>query len=105
VHGSELNLRYERRLGDWRIDHSFVLRDPSWAATLHDPRSGRQMRVITDQSGLQVYTGELLPTPRSGICLQTGAWPDAPNHPDFPSARCDPGEVYRHRTTHMFGAG
>jgi aldose 1-epimerase len=94
-----------RRLGSMRLDNFFVLDDPTWAATLADPDSGRAVRLTTDQPGIGVYTGDGLPSPRSGVCLQPGPWPDAPNRPDFPSARLDPGHVYRARTTYRFRVG
>ena len=76
------------------------------AARLKDPVSGRGLRVWTTAAGLQVYTGaHFNDTPGkagaryprfAGIALETQGYPDAPNRPDFPSARLDPGETYRH---------
>jgi aldose 1-epimerase len=40
--------------------------------------------------------------PRAGLCLETEAFPDAPNKPQFPSAILRPGETYRHVMTHRF---
>jgi aldose 1-epimerase len=91
-----------RPIAGARLDHCFALDDPAWAAELFDPASGRHMRVTTDQPGLQVYSGDALVPPRSGITLQTGGWPDAPNRADYPPVRLDPHETYRHRTTHGF---
>jgi len=89
-------------LGGVRLDNFFVLDDQGWAAVLHEPGSGRVMQVATDQAGLAVYSGDGLPVPRAGLSLQTSAWPDAPNRPDFPSCRLDPGSTYRHHTVHRF---
>ncbi|HUQ54083.1 aldose epimerase family protein [Lentzea sp.] len=101
--GTPLDFRSERLLGDTRIDNCFLLHDDSWAAELRHPGSGRTMRVTTDQPGVGVYTGDWFSErPRCGICLETGPLPDAPNRPDYPSARLDPEQVYRHRTTHVF---
>nr|WP_301280906.1 hypothetical protein [Paracoccus sanguinis] len=36
------------------------------------------------------------------VCLEPGAWPDAPNRADFPSAILRPGAVYRHRMIWVF---
>jgi len=104
VAGTPFDYSTARPIAGERLDHSFVLDDQAWAAELVDPVSGRAMLVRTDQPGLQVYSGEVLPEPRAGLCLQTGAWPDSPNRPDYPSSRLDPGEVYLHRTTHEFSA-
>ena len=87
-----------------------VLRE---AAELHDPKSGRTMRLSTTEPGLQVYTaahfgpalaakpGQVLE--RFGaIALEPQNWPDAPNHPGFPPAILRPGETYRHRIVWTF---
>ena len=34
--------------------------EPKLAARLEDPRSGRVLEVLTDQPGIQVYTGNFL---------------------------------------------
>ncbi|MCK8677596.1 aldose epimerase family protein [Streptomyces lichenis] len=73
------------------------------AARLEDPGSGRVMEVWTGEPGLQVYSGNQLagggPHGRhAGVCLETQAFPDAPNRPDYPSAVLRPGEVLRSRT-------
>ena len=97
-----LDYRRPRVLGSAAIDNFFPLDDPSLAAELHHPDSGRLLRVTTDEPGIGVYTGDGYPTPRAGICLETGAWPDAPNRPDFPSVVLEPHEVYHRRTTYAF---
>ncbi|MFJ3837467.1 aldose epimerase family protein [Streptomyces sp. NPDC090054] len=102
VAGTPLDHTTPRRLRDSRIDNFFVLDDPEWAAEVVHRPSGRAMRVLTDQSGVGVYSGDHFRRPRAGLCLETGAWPDAPNRPDFPSVRLDPGQTYRHRTIHQF---
>ena len=97
-------------------DHTYCLaRDGklAFAARLEAPRSGRIMELFTDQPGLQVYSGNYLDGTISGkggklirqsdaMCLEPHIWPDAPNRPDFPSPRLDPGEVYRHHTVYRF---
>ncbi len=104
VDGTRLDFRRPARLGSARLDHCFALGDASAAAELLHPGSGRRMRIVTNQRGLQVYTGDGLATPRGGVSLQTGGWPNAPRMPGFPSARLDPGQAYRHETTHEFTA-
>lgn len=102
VAGTPLDFRTARRIGATRLDNFFVAAGSDWAAELADEDSGRHMRVTTDQPGLGVYTGDGLFASRAGLALEAGAWPDAPNQRDAPSARLDPGEVYRHRTVHEF---
>ncbi|MCM1377959.1 MAG: galactose mutarotase [Clostridium sp.] len=76
------------------------------AAVLTSDFSGRTMRVLTDQPGVQVYTGNWLvgcPDNRSGrryfdydgVAIECQGFPDAPNHPEFPDRRLNPGEEYR----------
>jgi aldose 1-epimerase len=102
VAGTHLDFRRPRRIGGARLDNFFVLDEPGTAAELCDERSGRRMRVSTDQPGLGVYSGDGLFAPRAGLALEAGAWPDAPNVPGAPSARLNPGQTYRHRTLHEF---
>lgn len=78
-------------------DHNYVLRTPGLdhlAARLRDPGSGRIMEVYTTCPGLQLYTANYLNTSgkggvaypkRSAVCLETQVFPDAVNHPNFPS--------------------
>ena len=101
--------------GPGGFDHCFCLCDPLAAidghllrpcATLADPASGRRLRLSTNAVGLQVYTGaHFAGSPGkagaayhrfAGVALETQGFPDAPNHPHFPSSRLDPGQTYRH---------
>ena len=99
------------------FDHCFVIDgEPGvvrLAAELDDPRSGRRLRVLTDQPGLQVYTGNFLDGSlrnrdgralgrHAGLCLEAQRFPDGPNHPGFPDAILRPGQVYRQTTVLEF---
>lgn len=93
-------------------DHNFALdkgltAKPELAARLEDPQSGRVLEVLTTEPGIQFYTGNFLDGTYlgkkghlyrmgDGIALEPQKFPDAPNHPDFVSARVDPGKPYRH---------
>ena len=98
-------------------DHTFALRGPAGtlrpAATCIDPSSGRRLDVRTTQPALQLYSGNNLdgtligPSGRiyrsgDGVCFETQAFPDAPNHPDFPSAVLRPGETFAAATEFRF---
>jgi len=74
-------------------------------ATLSHPSSGRSMEVFTTEPGMQLYTGNFLEgdyKKRSALCLETQHYPDAPNHPSFPSTVLRPGEVYQSKTVYKF---
>lgn len=94
-------------------DHNFVLdagktAEPKLAARIEDPASGRVLEVLSDQPGVQVYTGNFLDGTLigkgghlyrmgDGIALEPQVFPDTPNQPAFGSARVAPGKPYRHR--------
>jgi aldose 1-epimerase len=101
-------------------DHNFCLRggvtdEPRLAARVEDPRSGRALELWTDQPGVQFYSGNFLDGTVTGkygrvhrqydaLCLEPQRYPDSPNRPDFPSARLDPGQTYRHTSRYRFSA-
>jgi len=108
--GARINDAFEALKLAGGYDHCWVLRKGPGvrlAAVVKDLSSGRIMEVLTDQPGVQFYTGNFLDGSatgkngvkyqfRTGLCLETEGFPDAPNHPDFPSAVLRPGETYHH---------
>jgi aldose 1-epimerase len=71
------------------------------------------MEVWSTEAGVQFYAGHKVSVPVpglngigygswSGVALEAQAWPDAANHPDFPSAVLRPGESYRQVTEYRF---
>ena len=101
-------------------DHNFCLRggavsEPRLAARLEDPSSGRVLELLTNQPGVQLYSGQFLDGSVTGkyglvhrqsvaMCLEPQVYPDTPNRPDFPSARLDSGQTYRHTFRYRFSA-
>ena len=95
-------------------DHCFVLDGdaPRLAARVTHAASGRVLEVETDQVGLQVYTGNSLNgslighggtyRQTAGLALEAQGFPDAPNHPDFPSVVLRPGERFQATILHRF---
>jgi aldose 1-epimerase len=95
-------------------DHCFVLDGGDGpAVTVHDPRSGRRLELFTNQPGLQLYSGNSLDgslVGRGGVTLRQSSafaleaqnFPDAPNHPNFPSAILRPGQKYDHMIAYRF---
>jgi len=83
-------------------DHHFVLamsrRPLSRAARVRHPGSGRILEVYTTEPGVQLYTGHA----RASFTLETQQFPDAPNHPGFPSTILHPGERLRSSTEYRF---
>ncbi len=98
-------------------DHNWVLRGSAGQvrkiAELYEPASGRLMTMFSDQPGLQFYSGNFLDGTakgkgdisyqhRTGLCLESQAFPDAPNKPHFPPVTLRPGQVYRQTTIYQF---
>ena len=131
VKGTPMDFRKVHRIGD-RVgesfealnygggyDHCWVLDKPkpdglAFAAKLEDPSSGRVLTIRSNQPAIQFYGGNFLDGKmkgkgdlayqhRTALCLETENFPDAPNHPGFPSVRLDPGQTYRHEMLYRFG--
>ena len=95
-------------------DHNFVLNDKlQVAASVYDPTSGRTMTVMTDQPGVQLYTGNFLDGSltgkrgtvygqHAGFCLETQHFPDSPNQLGFPDTILRPGETFQSTTVYQF---
>ncbi|MEU6877199.1 aldose epimerase family protein [Streptomyces sp. NPDC046712] len=98
VADTELDFRVRRPL-DVFLDHNFVLDGEGPAAELYAPETGRTVTVGTTEPGLQVYANPEL----GGVALETQAFPDSPNRPEFPSTVLRPGAVYESRTVYGFG--
>ena len=108
--GARVNADFEALKFGGGYDHCWILRAGKGvrlAAVVKDPASGRSMEVLTDQPGVQFYCGNFLDGTaigkqgvkyqrRTGLCLETEGYPDAPNHPEFPSAVLRPGQTYHH---------
>lgn len=100
-------------------DHNWVLGgftgEVRLVASLYDPASGRFMEILTDQPGMQFYSGNFFNELsrgkfgrkigyRGAVALETQNFPDAPNRPQFPSARLLPGETYSQTCIYRFGS-
>lgn len=97
-------------------DLCFVLNTPvnhlRRAAYISDPNSGRSLEVLTTQPGLQFYTGNYLTdypiagqrrtSQYGGFCFETQNFPDAVNHPNFPTPFLLPEQTYQHETVFKF---
>ncbi|MPZ90526.1 MAG: galactose-1-epimerase [Actinobacteria bacterium] len=101
-------------------DHNFVLDRPSpddetmiLAAEVREPTSGRSLRILTTEPGIQFYSGNFLDgtlvgtsgkvyRQTDGFALETQHYPDSPNQPNFPSTVLRPGQVYETTTIYKF---
>ncbi len=97
-------------------DHNFVLKkDPGiqLVATVESPKTGITMDILTEEPGLQFYSGNFMDNIqhakagkvygyRSAFCLETQHFPDAPNRPNFPSTVLEPGGEYSTKTIYQF---
>lgn len=111
VAGSPYDLRTPVRVGDvtgliptanYCLDYLTGLTP---AATLTDPESRRRLTVQTTAPGLQLYCGNFLGPPFhpfAGLCLEPQYYPDAPNHPHFPSPLLLPTQTYRQTIVYTF---
>ncbi|MCF5929746.1 galactose mutarotase, partial [Xanthomonas perforans] len=73
---------------------------------LYSPHSGVALRISSDAPAVQVYEGQHLdahhPGLGRGVCLEPQDYPDAPNHPNFPSTILRPGQTYRRSISYRF---
>jgi len=98
-------------------DHNFVLDNSDGTmqsvATLFDPETKRELEVITEEPGLQFYSGNFLDGTLTGpdgakfvqysaLCLETQHFPNSPNEADFPSTILEPGDTYKTSTIYKF---
>lgn len=94
-------------------DHNFVLDGTGFrhVATARSPITGIGMDCYTDRPGMQFCGGNYLSGTEGksgpmgqyqGFCLETQNFPDAPNHPEFPSAVLRAGEVFTSVTEYRF---
>jgi len=88
------------------------------AAQVREPVSGLTLKVLTDAPGVHLYTGNFLTGDNrgqagpgkggvyypqyGGFCLETQAWPNSVNTPNFPSIVLRPGQIYQHALTYQF---
>ena len=117
--GERINQENEQLKNGGGYDHNWVL-DPkkcdcalNFAASVHEPASGRFMEVFTDQPALQFYSGNFFDGTTEGkygrslayresIALETQKYPDTPHHAHFPSTLLNPGEKYTHACVYKF---
>jgi aldose 1-epimerase len=110
----------DEQIGHGRgYDHNWIIADevapqPRPVAYLEDPRSGRTLTILSNQPGIQFYSGNFFDGSTAGkagkpynmgdaIALEPQQFPDAPNQPSFGSLRLEPGEAYSNIIVWRFG--
>ncbi|XP_060194568.1 uncharacterized protein LOC132623779 [Lycium barbarum] len=81
-------------------------------AIVYDKKSGRVMDVKASAPGVQFFTsnwnknkkgkGGFMYQPHAALTFETLVFPDAVNHPNFPSTIVNPGERYIHEVLYTF---
>ena len=104
------------------LDHNWCLNtyakgkgdDTQVAASLFSPKTGILLEVLTDEPGIQVYSGNFLGTSsvagkhgivypkQAAVCLETQHYPDSPNHPEWPSPWLKPSDTYKSHCVYRF---
>ncbi|HEX6717655.1 MAG TPA: aldose epimerase family protein [Pyrinomonadaceae bacterium] len=121
VEGTPMDFRKPKVIGshipDVQYDHNFVLNDCHGSlrpvVRLYEPVSGRVLEILTTEPGIQFYSGNFLDgsvvgkngvvyEKYTGLCLEPQHFPDAPNHPNFPSTVLRRGEEYNQTTIFRF---
>jgi len=101
-------------------DHNWVASrektaQPRLMAVVEDDVSGRKLELLSDQPGIQFYSGNFLDGTSSGksggiyregdaFVLEPQIFPDTPNQPAFGSALLHPGETYSNTLIYRFSA-
>lgn len=115
--GTRINDQNEQLKFGKGYDHNFVLRKGKGlqkVATVVSAKTGIVMDVLTEEPGLQFYSGNFLTgnehdgkgsvsyPHRSAFCLETQHFPDSPNQATFPTTELKPGQVYKTVTVYKF---
>lgn len=116
-----INSQFQQILYGKGYDHNWVLNkraepgELELAAHVIAAESGRQLKVYTDQPGVQFYAGNFLDGSikgkagvsyqyRGGFCLETQHFPDSPNQVNFPSTVLKAGEDFYSQTVFEFSS-
>lgn len=124
--GRDIDADYDQLNYGGGYDHNWMLKSGEAQIIMYHPETGRRMTVITDQPGVQMYSGNFLrglvktivdgktvTVPgydlmgqeikyRSGICFETQVPPDAVHHDNFPNCILMPEMEYETETIYRF---
>jgi aldose 1-epimerase len=116
--GSRIDQADEQLINGKGYDHNWVLNtnktgEMFTAAVAVGDQSGIVLEVLTQEPGLQFYSGNFMQSKntfksgakddfRTAFCLETQHFPDSPNQPSFPSTILEPGKEYRTKSVYKF---
>jgi aldose 1-epimerase len=115
--GDRINEDNEQLKNGRGYDHNWVINNVEGKvkldASVYEPGSGRFMEVLSDEPGIQFYSGNFLDGTitgkgrikyqyRTAICLENQHYPDSPNKVNFPPVVLRPGEVYSQTSIYRF---
>ncbi len=108
--GSQIGAQDRQLANGQGYDHCFVLDRPAGSRALRravrvrDPGSGRVLELLTQEPGVQFYSGNFLDGKlagkgcaypfRGGFAIEPEHFPDSPNQPAFPNTILQPGQTY-----------
>jgi len=113
--GRDIDEDYPALVFGQGYDHNWCLNNKGAfapVARLTAPDGSLTMEVLTDLPGVQIYTGNFISEEpgkdgtvyhrRQGVCFETQHYPNAINHPNFPSPVYGPQRIYRTSTAFRF---
>lgn len=115
--GDEIEADFEQIKLGLGYDHNWVIDNYEEGklqqiAEVHEPTTGRGMKVFSDLPGVQFYAGNCIAdttgkdgvtySVRTGLCLETDYFPNSANEPSFPSAVYGPERPYKATTIYQF---
>ena len=116
INGEDEQLKLGRGYDhNWVLDRKTGFSGIELAAIARDPKSGRELEVLTTEPGIQFYTGNFLDGTAHGkggkvyeqrfaFCLETQHFPDSPNHAGFPTTTLFPSKPFHSTTILRFSA-
>nr|WP_281310773.1 aldose epimerase family protein [Flavobacterium flavigenum] len=116
--GERINAKNVQLENGGGYDHNFVLNNKKQNGMAHlgsitGDVSGVVMDIYTEEPGFQFYSGNFMQGKntfksgakddyRTAFALETQHFPDAPNHPNFPSITLEPNAVYHTVSVYKF---
>lgn len=116
--GERIEIKNQQLTNGQGYDHNFVLtgmkeNNMKYVGSITGDKSQIKMEVYTEEPGIQFYSGNFMQSEntfksgakddyRSAFALETQHFPDAPNHPQFPSIMLSPKDNYHTVSVYKF---